>query len=179
MMGCKQNPNSKTLEFESDLTPIALFTNPFPLPFVLPTLPLPAATLRLAILNTLRPLPAAGNVRFRRSMAVGRRLVHVQVVQSVVVLRRWRKQRLGRRRGVEVLWHGSGGAVVWRRRVRGWVGAVESRGGCVCRRGIFRWDPDSAEDHKLWCCCTRLRTWTGSSCVKPIFLFNKINIKWN
>lgn len=170
MMGCKQNPNSKTLELESDLTPIAPFTNPFPLPFILP---LPAATLRLPILNTLRSLSVAGNVGFRRALAVRCRLVHVQVVQSVVVRRRRRKQRLWRRRGVEVLWHGSGSAVMWRRRVGGRVGAVESRGGCVCRRGIFRWDPDSAEDHKLWCCSNRLRTWTGSSCVKPIFLLTK------
>lgn len=137
------NPNNlrklKGLEFESDLTSIALFRQPFPvIPFVVTTLPLPAAALRLPILNTLRPVTC----RFRRAVAMRRGLIHVQLLVVVVWLMRRRKQRVVRRRrrgSVEVL---ARSTVVWRWHMGMWgrVRTVESSR-CASMGRIFRWDP--------------------------------------
>jgi hypothetical protein len=94
-----QDPNALTLallpqasEFESDPTSIAFLpifskcSQPFSLPSILTTLTLPAAALRLAVFDALRPVPGPSNIGFRGAVGLRRGVVDVElVVEGVVV----------------------------------------------------------------------------------------------
>jgi hypothetical protein len=58
------------------------------------------------------------------------------------------------------------------------VGAIEggppTMSRCRCR-GVLRGDPYATQDHKLWWWGSRcLWAWTGSPCMKPIFLCHEV-----
>lgn len=136
-----ENKNKKPSEFESNLTPVTLLTlfpergEPFPLSGgVIAALSLPAAALRLAVLDALGAVSgaAAPEVGLRRALGVrGGLVVHVDlvvvkllvvelllvvvVVQLVVVVGH------GRRLSCRVEFLGHRWATVVRRRVGGLV----------------------------------------------------------
>jgi len=142
---------------------------------ILTTLAFPAATLWLAIFNALRSVPTTSKIRLRGAMHLWSGPKQLELVVEGVVVKWWWRCRscsveILRRRwcSTEMRW----------RSVRSWVGTIEGcppTMSCSCCRGVLRRDPYATQDHKMWSwgsCC--VWAWTGSPCMKSIFLYHQI-----